>query len=223
MAAVALQAAGVNALAKFSCSGEVLSRSSRPRASAVSCFGSAPASKIHAGASALGSCSSSSLFQSVEIFTSSWNVDHRARTARSATVVVNAADKKEVLIVNTQSGGHAAIGFYFAKDLVAAGHGVTVFTVGEESSDKNKKPPFSRFSVIFLFEIMTCIPIFNFLVTCHFGEIQLCISDFSEIKSTFDRSGNVVTSVFASSLAICRVCVSFSYSFAALKVAFSLT
>jgi len=52
-----------------------------------------------------------------------------------------------VLIVNTNSGGHAIIGFYFAKELLGAGHSVTVLTVGEEGSDKMKKPPFNRFSV----------------------------------------------------------------------------
>jgi len=57
------------------------------------------------------------------------------------------AKKKSVLIVNTNSGGHAVIGFYFAKELLAAGHAVTVLTVGDEGSDKMKKPPFSRFSV----------------------------------------------------------------------------
>lgn len=39
------------------------------------------------------------------------------------------------------------IGFYFAKELLGAGHAVTILTVGEESSDKMKKPPFNRFSV----------------------------------------------------------------------------
>lgn len=58
-----------------------------------------------------------------------------------------AAKKQSVLIVNTNSGGHAVIGFYFAKELLAAGHAVTVLTVGDEGSDKMKKPPFSRFSV----------------------------------------------------------------------------
>lgn len=52
------------------------------------------------------------------------------------------------MIVNTNSGGHAVIGFYFAKDLLSSGHEVTILTVGEESSDKMKKPPFSRFSEI---------------------------------------------------------------------------
>jgi nucleoside-diphosphate-sugar epimerase len=52
-----------------------------------------------------------------------------------------------VLIVNTNSGGHAVIGFWLAKELLSNGHSVTVLTLGEESSDKMKKPPFSRFSV----------------------------------------------------------------------------
>ncbi|KAG1338469.1 chloroplast stem-loop binding protein of 41 kDa a, chloroplastic [Cocos nucifera] len=54
-------------------------------------------------------------------------------------------EKKKVLVVNTNSGGHAIIGFYFARQLLGSGHEVTVFTVGEESSDKMKKPPFTRF------------------------------------------------------------------------------
>ncbi|KAI3449633.1 hypothetical protein Pfo_006298 [Paulownia fortunei] len=58
------------------------------------------------------------------------------------------AEKKNVLIVNTNSGGHAVIGFYFAKELLASGHSVTILTVGEEGSDKMKKPPFNRFSEI---------------------------------------------------------------------------
>lgn len=66
---------------------------------------------------------------------------------RSFTVRASTADKKKVLIVNTNSGGHAVIGFYFAKELLGSGHDVTIFTVGDESSDKMKKPPFNRFSV----------------------------------------------------------------------------
>lgn len=53
-----------------------------------------------------------------------------------------------MLIINTNSGGHAVIGFYFAKELLGAGHSVTILTVGDESSDKMKKPPFNRFSEI---------------------------------------------------------------------------
>ncbi|KAJ3669346.1 hypothetical protein LUZ60_011296 [Juncus effusus] len=56
------------------------------------------------------------------------------------------AETKKVLIINTNSGGHAVIGFYFAKELLASGHDVTVLTVGEEGSDKMKKTPFTRFS-----------------------------------------------------------------------------
>lgn len=65
----------------------------------------------------------------------------------SFSVKAVAAEKKNVLIVNTNSGGHAVIGFYFAKELLGSGHQVTILTVGEESSDKMKKPPFNRFSV----------------------------------------------------------------------------
>lgn len=61
-----------------------------------------------------------------------------------------------MLIVNTNSGGHAVIGFYFAKELLGSGHDVTVLTVGEESSDKMKKTPFTRFSVkIIIHSIIT--------------------------------------------------------------------
>lgn len=83
------------------------------------------------------------------------SVERRAAGAAWNNVVVRAAaaavqgqgeSKKKVLIVNTNSGGHAIIGFWFAKDLRAAGHAVTILTVGDESSDKMKKPPFSRFS-----------------------------------------------------------------------------
>ncbi|CAD6220623.1 unnamed protein product [Miscanthus lutarioriparius] len=70
-----------------------------------------------------------------------------AAAARRAGVTVRAeAKKKSVVIVSTNSGGHAVIGFYFAKELLAAGHAVTVLTVGDEGSDKMKKPPFSLFS-----------------------------------------------------------------------------
>ncbi|CAL5079236.1 unnamed protein product [Urochloa decumbens] len=69
-----------------------------------------------------------------------------ASRAAALSTVRAEAKKKSVLIVNTNSGGHAVIGFYFAKELLAAGHAVTVLTVGDEASDKMKKPPFSRFS-----------------------------------------------------------------------------
>lgn len=59
------------------------------------------------------------------------------------------AAKKKVVIVNTNSGAHAVIGFYLAKELLGSGHEVTIMTAGEESSDKMKKPPFTRFSVRF--------------------------------------------------------------------------
>ncbi|KAI4349518.1 hypothetical protein L6164_010098 [Bauhinia variegata] len=71
----------------------------------------------------------------------------RRFTTQSGFSIRASAEKKKVLIVNTNSGGHAVIGFYFAKELLGFGHAVTILTVGEESSDKMKKPPFSRFSV----------------------------------------------------------------------------
>ncbi|GBG78791.1 hypothetical protein CBR_g28014 [Chara braunii] len=58
--------------------------------------------------------------------------------------VVAASEPREVLIVNTNGGGHAVIGFHLAKALRSSGHGVTFLTVGEEASDKMKKPPFNR-------------------------------------------------------------------------------
>ncbi|PKA67301.1 Chloroplast stem-loop binding protein of 41 kDa a, chloroplastic [Apostasia shenzhenica] len=64
----------------------------------------------------------------------------------SAAVPTAETEKKQVLIVNTNSGGHAVIGFYFARELLGAGHEVAILTVGEEGSDKMKKPPFTRFS-----------------------------------------------------------------------------
>ncbi|KAF2325184.1 hypothetical protein GH714_024980 [Hevea brasiliensis] len=70
----------------------------------------------------------------------------KAPSASTFTVKASAAEKKKVLIVNTNSGGHAVIGFYFAKELLGSGHEVTIMTVGEQNSDKMKKPPFSRFS-----------------------------------------------------------------------------
>ncbi|KAK6937518.1 NAD-dependent epimerase/dehydratase [Dillenia turbinata] len=70
------------------------------------------------------------------------------RLSFSSFKVKASSEKKKVIIVNTNSGGHAVIGFYFAKELLGAGHEVTIFTVGDESSDKMKKPPFNRFSEI---------------------------------------------------------------------------
>ncbi|MCO5591013.1 hypothetical protein L7F22_044989 [Adiantum nelumboides] len=68
----------------------------------------------------------------------SFSFSVRASTSSSA--------QKKVLIINTNSGGHAVIGFWLVKELLSRGHAVTILTVGDESSDKMKKPPFSRFS-----------------------------------------------------------------------------
>ncbi|XP_021911209.1 chloroplast stem-loop binding protein of 41 kDa a, chloroplastic [Carica papaya] len=69
-------------------------------------------------------------------------------SASSFTIKASAAENKKVLIINTNSGGHAVIGFSFAKELLSNGFEVTVLTVGEEGSEKMKKPPFNRFSEI---------------------------------------------------------------------------
>ncbi|KAJ4795434.1 chloroplast stem-loop binding protein of 41 kDa [Rhynchospora pubera] len=87
----------------------------------------------------------SSQFLSLSQPMNKYNFSKRPNLSSKFNVVAS-ADKKKVLIVNTNSGGHAVIGFYFAKELLASGHEVTVLTVGEEGSDKMKKPPFSRFS-----------------------------------------------------------------------------
>lgn len=101
------------------------------------------------------SSSSSSLSSSLSVSPSflafSLNSRRVSPNSYSSTTVVQASgavEKKKVLIVNTNSGGHAVIGFYFAKELLGSGHDVTVLTVGEESSDKMKKTPFTRFSEI---------------------------------------------------------------------------
>ncbi|KAL0371313.1 UNVERIFIED_CONTAM: Chloroplast stem-loop binding protein of a, chloroplastic [Sesamum angustifolium] len=90
---------------------------------------------------------SSSLSISPSFLSLSAKTHRRAVSSPFSSLTVR-AEKKNVLIVNTNSGGHAVIGFYFAKELLASGHGVTILTVGEEGSDKMKKPPFNRFSEI---------------------------------------------------------------------------
>lgn len=56
-----------------------------------------------------------------------------------------AANASNVFVVNTPGGGHAVLGFHLAKQLTADGHKVTIMVPGDESSDKMKKEPFSRF------------------------------------------------------------------------------
>ncbi|KAK4355526.1 hypothetical protein RND71_024497 [Anisodus tanguticus] len=95
----------------------------------------------------------SSLSSSLSISQSflAYSVNSRKLSRNCFSVIVQASsagEKKKVLIVNTNSGGHAVIGFYFAKQLLGSGHDATVLTVGDESSDKMKKTPFNRFSEI---------------------------------------------------------------------------
>ncbi|PSS14618.1 Chloroplast stem-loop binding protein [Actinidia chinensis var. chinensis] len=90
----------------------------------------------------------SSLSISSSLFTYAKNPRRLSLSPIKVKVRAIAAEKRKVLIVNTNSGGHAIIGFYFAKELLGCGHEVTIMTVGEETSDKMKKPPFNRFSEI---------------------------------------------------------------------------
>jgi nucleoside-diphosphate-sugar epimerase len=46
------------------------------------------------------------------------------------------ADK--CLIVNTKGGGHAFIGLYLAKELLAKGHDVTIFNDGDAVSNRSR-------------------------------------------------------------------------------------
>lgn len=61
-------------------------------------------------------------------------------------VGVRASARKKVLVINTNSGGHAVIGFWVARELQESGHSVTIFTVGEESSPRMNKPPYNHYS-----------------------------------------------------------------------------
>lgn len=119
------------------------SNSSSSSSSATSLF-SLPRLSFSSNFSRLSSSFSISPFSS-SVFHS--HTPRRVSSISAFNVVRASAEKKKVLIVNTNSGGHAVIGFYFAKDLLSSGHEVTILTVGDESSDKMKKPPFSRFSV----------------------------------------------------------------------------
>lgn len=51
----------------------------------------------------------------------------------------------KVLIINTNSGGHAVIGFWLARQLKLNGHVAAIMTVGDEESEKMDKPPFTHF------------------------------------------------------------------------------
>ncbi|CAL0320573.1 unnamed protein product [Lupinus luteus] len=102
----------------------------------------------HSSISRLSFSSSFHSSSSLSILPHSSLSSKRFGTNVGLSINASAAEKKKVLIVNTNTGGHAIIGFYFAKELLGAGHAVTIFTVGEEGSDKMKKPPFSSFSEI---------------------------------------------------------------------------
>jgi len=62
-----------------------------------------------------------------------------AATSRRRSVVVCAAGDK-CLIVNCKSGGHAFVGLYLAKALLAKGHDVTLLNDGDEAKLVKKAP-----------------------------------------------------------------------------------
>ncbi|MEW5302673.1 MAG: hypothetical protein WDW36_005434 [Sanguina aurantia] len=68
----------------------------------------------------------------------------QARASRRSTVSVSAAN---VLIANTKGGGHAFIGLYLAKQLIAKGHTVTILNDGNEAK-LSQKAPFSKYSSV---------------------------------------------------------------------------
>ncbi|XP_077218418.1 chloroplast stem-loop binding protein of 41 kDa [Tasmannia lanceolata] len=109
-----------------------------------SSFPSKPQISLSSSLSPRSLSSLSSLFSTSSFL---YPISKRSSSSFPFSVMANSEKKKKkVLIVNTNSGGHAVIGFYLAKELLGNGHEVTVMTVGEENSDKMMKPPFNRFS-----------------------------------------------------------------------------
>ncbi|CAG9466572.1 unnamed protein product [Pedinophyceae sp. YPF-701] len=62
----------------------------------------------------------------------------RAAARRSSTRVMAAAGGMNCLIVNTKGGGHAFIGLYLARALMAKGHKVTLMNDGDEAKLSSK-------------------------------------------------------------------------------------
>ena len=72
-----------------------------------------------------------------------------SRASRATTTSYNrqrvvAVSASSALIVNAKSGGHAFIGYYLAKELIAKGHTVTIMNDGEEAK-VSKKQPFNQY------------------------------------------------------------------------------
>ncbi|CAI7777217.1 unnamed protein product [Closterium sp. NIES-54] len=125
---------------------------SRPAASAA--VSAAPVSSRSArlsgslsasAATAAAACSGKEIF-STPVAHSRGNHGASRAVSRGAVRVDASVARRKVLIVNTNGGGHAVIGFALARQLATAGHSVTIMTVGDRNSDKMKKLPFSRFS-----------------------------------------------------------------------------
>lgn len=140
--------------------------------------------------SSFSSSLSSSLSISHSVLTFPTISTTRRKSLSSFSIRASTAEKKKVLIVNTNSGGHAVIGFYFAKELLGSGHEVTIMTVGEENSDKMKKPPFTRFSVKLPFIICNYGFYFNFF-NIYVNNCEILALIFGNLFWVFDKfSGN---------------------------------
>ena len=71
----------------------------------------------------------------------------RAGPARAARAAPLAARAGSALILNTKGGGHAFIGLYLAKELLAAGHSVTILNDGDRVK-LEKKGPFAQYAAL---------------------------------------------------------------------------
>ena len=83
-------------------------------------------------------------------------LDPRPSQRPVAVTTTAAVAPQRVLIVNTNGGGHANIGFWLAKTLAAQGHSVTINVVGSQDDAKMQKPPFSYFSELTSAGVTTC-------------------------------------------------------------------
>lgn len=88
-------------------------------------FSSAPSNLSPPSLSLSSSSHFCTLSSSLSTSTSHSFLTHPATSRRfnhcSFSIKANAGEKKKVLIVNTNSGGHVVIGFYFAKELLGSG------------------------------------------------------------------------------------------------------
>lgn len=107
----------------------------------------------------------------------------RADKGKQANLRVVAAGKN-VLLVNTNGGGHAAIGFHLAKQMAGNGNTVTILTVGAEDDKKMSKEPFSRFQELRDLGVKTV-----------WGSAAAVPADLGKFDVAIDNSGKDMESV----------------------------